>query len=365
MKALKYICLIVIVVACQFNSEKVQNWQLSDFQKADELNPILLPDTTSRFFDSLRQEFVKWEGKDVFNPSSLVRNDTLFLLYRAEDFVGKFNGTSRIGLAWSVDGLSFNRLSEPIFYPSDDHVKYLEWEGGAEDPRIVEDEKGTYFMTYTAYDGDKARLLVASSIDLKVWLKHGSVFTKEADINSWSKSGAIVSKLEGSRMVAARVNGRYWMYFGDTDLFVATSSDLIHWDPLKDNQGNWKKVLSPREGQFDSDLVEPGPPALITDRGILLIYNSRNMQDNYELPKGTYAAGQALFNSSNPAELIDRSSSYFFHPTEPYEMTGQVNNVCFVEGLSFYHGKWFLYYGTADSKIAVAVSRMDASSFEQ
>lgn len=356
MKALRNLCLLLLVIACEPAVKETQSWQLLGFEKADELNPVLLPDTTTRFFDPIRQDSVKWEGKDVFNPASLVRNDTLFLLYRAEDFVGKFNGTSRIGLAWSLDGLNLTRLPEPIFYPENDSIKYLEWEGGSEDPRIVENGRGTYFMTYTAYDGDKARLLIASSDDLKTWTKYGSVFTQEKDINAWSKSGAIVSRLDGSRMVATKINGKYWMYFGDTDLFIASSSDLIKWEPVRDGQGNWKKVLSPRAGMFDSDLVEPGPPAILTDDGILLIYNSRNMQEDYELPKGTYAAGQALFASHNPVELIDRSDSYFFHPTEPYEMTGQVNNVCFVEGLSFYKGKWFLYYGTADSKIAVAVS---------
>jgi hypothetical protein len=29
--------------------------------------------------------------------------------------------------------------------------------------------------------------------------------------------------------------------------------------------------------------------------------------------------------------------------------------VCFLEALANFNGKWFLYYGTADSKIAVAV----------
>jgi len=47
--------------------------------------------------------------------------------------------------------------------------------------------------------------------------------------------------------------------------------------------------------------------------------------------------------------------TYFMKPDKPYEITGQVNYVCFVEGLVQYKGKWFLYYGTADSKIAVAV----------
>jgi predicted GH43/DUF377 family glycosyl hydrolase len=42
-------------------------------------------------------------------------------------------------------------------------------------------------------------------------------------------------------------------------------------------------------------------------------------------------------------------------PDNIYEISGQVGHVCFAEGLVNYKGKWFLYYGTADSKIAVAV----------
>ncbi len=348
--------LLFFLFGCIKQETNSDDWQLLGFEKVDKLNPILASDTTNLFYDPIRQDSVMWEGKDVFNPSTVVKNDTLFMLYRAEDFVGKYNGTSRIGLAWSLDGLNFTKLPYPVFYPANDSIKYLEWEGGAEDPRVVEDEKGTYYMTYTAYDGDKARLLLASSKDLLTWTKHGSVFTELEDINTWTKSGSIVSKLKGSKMVATIVNGKYWMYYGDTHLFIATSDDLINWNPVLDESGEWVNVLSPREGMYDSDLVEPGPPAMITDKGILLIYNSRNMQEDFELPKGTYAAGQALYSLADPSELINRSENYFFYPTEAYEITGQVNNVCFVEGLSFYKGKWFLYYGTADSKIAVAVA---------
>jgi beta-1,2-mannosidase len=75
------------------------------------------------------------------------------------------------------------------------------------------------------------------------------------------------------------------------------------------------------------------------------------------LPDGVYAAGQLLCDKNNPSKVIDRTDSNFFHPDKPYEMTGQVNNVCFLEGLVYFKGKWFLYYGTADSKIAVAVKK--------
>ena len=349
---------LVFLTSCS-KSYDGDNWQLKGFVKVDSLNPILLPDSGTLFLDPIRGMDVKWEGKDIFNPTSLVRNDTLFMLYRAEDFVGKFNGTSRIGLAWSVDGLHFNREKLPIFYPQEDEMKYLEWEGGAEDPRIVESENGTYFMTYTAYDGNTARLLIASSPDLRTWTKHGSIFNNKKDFDKWSKSGSIVVSVKDGRMIATKVNGKYWMYFGDTNLFLATSSNLINWDPVEDVNGEWLSVLAPRKGKFDSRLVEPGPPAILTKEGILLIYNSMNLAEGGDpnLPEGTYTTGQALFDLNRPSELMERAEEYFFSPTKDYEITGQVNNVCFVEGLSFYKNRWFLYYGTADSKIAVAVSK--------
>ncbi|MFK7932490.1 MAG: glycosidase, partial [Saprospiraceae bacterium] len=92
--------------------------------------------------------------------------------------------------------------------------------------------------------------------------------------------------------------------------------------------------------------------------GILLIYNGSNAANFNDpaLPKFTYAAGQALFNKNAPYQLIDRTESYFIHPDKDYEKVGEVNEVCFVEGLVYFQNKWFLYYGTADSKIAVAIN---------
>jgi predicted GH43/DUF377 family glycosyl hydrolase len=160
--------------------------------------------------------------------------------------------------------------------------------------------------------------------------------------------------------MAERIGGRYWMYFGDTDLFMANSDDLIHWNVLEDNEnGKMIPVLWPRPGYFDSRLVEPGPFALATSEGILLIYNSSNAAafNDPDLASFTYSAGQALYDKDKPFRLTGRTEKYFIHPDKPYERTGEVNEVCFVEGLVNFRGKWLLYYGTADSRIAVAASR--------
>jgi predicted GH43/DUF377 family glycosyl hydrolase len=352
---------LVLLIGCTPQKEnqakeiKDTAWAILPFVKVDSLNPILAAGD-GKFFCSILKKEVNWEEKDVFNPAAVVRNDSVFLIYRAEDTIGKHAGTSRLGLAISTDGLHFIRRKEPILFPDEDYMKGYEWEGGIEDPRVVESEDGTYIMTYTAYDGKVARLCVASSTNLVKWIKHGLVLQGKY-VDSWSKSGAIVAKQVGEKIVAKKINGKYWMYFGDTDLFLATSDDLIRWQPIEENN-TLKSVLQPRKGYFDSRLVESGPYALLTEKGIVLIYNGMNLDvgGDSTIAKGAYCAGQALFDANDPSKLIDRLEKNFLRPDQPYEISGQVNQVCFVEGLVPFHGKWFLYFGTADSKIAVATS---------
>lgn len=334
----------------------VGNWSIIGFVKADSINPILIPNALQVFNCPVSKKEVRWEERNVLNPSAVVKDGRVYLIYRAQDN----EMTSRIGLAISEDGLHFTKQPEPVFYPAIDSMYQYEWKGGVEDPRVIESPDGNYIMTYTSYDGKTARLCLASSKDLKTWTKHGLVLGYGKYRDSWSKSGAIVGELIGDKIIAAKIKGKYWMYFGDTDLFIATSVDLIHWE-VAENEESKKmiSVLHPRMGYFDSRLVEPGPLALLQEDGILLIYNGSNAANfnDPSLPKFTYAAGQALFDKENPYRLIDRMEGHFIHPDKPYEKTGEVNEVCFVEGLVYFKNKWMLYYGTADSKIAVAVKK--------
>lgn len=362
-------------VATEKDSPGLQNdWPLLPFTKLDSVNPVLQPGTSS-FTCPVRKQNILWEEKDVFNPAIVVRHDTLFMLYRAQDKIGKPAGTSRIGLAWSIDGIHFTRMAAPVLYPDNDAYKKYEWEGGCEDPRIVEDSSGIYYMTYTAFDGIQARLFVATSTDLTHWVKQGGAFAKAYDgkyLNAWSKSGSIVSSYVNGKIIATKINGKYFMYWGDKNIWGATSDDLVNWVPLELQPGETqetnikfygvdvsklKVVFGPRQKKFDSDLVESGPPAMLTDKGIMLIYNSRNIPaiGDSSLAEGTYAASEILLDKNDATKVVARMDNYFMKPDKPYEFSGQVNQVCFVEGLAQFKNKWWLYYGTADSKIAVAV----------
>ncbi len=236
---------------------------------------------------------------------------------------------------------------------------------------------------YTAFNGTLARLCVATSKDLVKWEKHGLAFGKAKNgiyRNMWSKSGSIISKKTGDKIIATKINGKYWMYWGETDIYLATSDNLIDWEPvLKEEKTGkiflgydketrnydihfdepklyFKTAVSIREGRFDSGLVEPGPPALITDNGIFFIYNGSNSPENGDkaMVSYEYTVGQVMLDSKDPSSIIHRCTNYFLRSERGDETTGQMSYTMFVEAMVHFKGKWFIYYTTGEAKIGVA-----------
>lgn len=339
-------------------------WAFGGFERPAHINPIISPLTRSRFLDPMSGKQVGWEAFYTFNPAATVKNGKVVVLYRSEDMTGDSIGTrtSRIGYAESTDGLNFKRSGKPVVYPGNDNQKEFEWPGGCEDPRVAVTENGTYVMFYTQWNRKVPRLGVATSKDLVTWVKHGPIFRKFyngkfADIPN--KSASIVTQLKGNRIVIAKINGKYWMYWGELHVFAATSTNLVDWKPLTDGKGELKWLISPRKNYFDSDLTECGPPALITKNGIILFYNGKNHPGDggdKRFNGNSYCAGQVLFSLKDPTKAIGRLSVPFLRPMEPFEKSGQyVNGTVFIEGLTYFKDKWFLYYGCADSKVGVAV----------
>ncbi|HCC56833.1 MAG TPA: pesticidal protein Cry15Aa [Solibacterales bacterium] len=341
-------------------------WQLGPFSRPKHAQPVITPRPTSTFACPLRHAPVHWEALHTFNPAAIVREGKVYVLYRAEDDSGDMaigGHTSRLGLAVSDDGLHFTRDPEPVLYPADDDQKAREWEGGVEDPRIVESEDGLYVVTYTQWNRATYDAGVATSRDLRHWTKHGPALARAYGgkyANLKYKSAAIVTKLLNGRLLAARIHGKYWMYWGEGRISLATSDNLIDWAPVEDARGEPVALLEKRAGRFDSFLPEVGPPPVVTSRGIVMIYNGKNADQNGApgLPGSTYAAGQALFSADDPAQLLDRADTPFFKPELPWERSGQyVAGTTFAEGLVFFHNRWMLYYGCADSLVGVAMTR--------
>ena len=190
--------------------EGLPGWALGPFRKLGA--PVLSPTSDSVFDCPIEGRTVAWEQQNVYNPAVVVREGKVHLLYRADDGPkpSAWGRTCRIGLAWSEDGRSFARHGTPVLYPGHDACHAYEWEGGCEDLHIVEDEAGTYYMNYTAWNGQRDALLVATSTDLLHWTKHGPAFARFApDRVAGTRSGVVVTRRVGERLLAARIDGRY------------------------------------------------------------------------------------------------------------------------------------------------------------
>jgi len=305
--------------------------------------PILSPQGTT------------WESAGTFNPAitTIPTMDAMLpsgkreklgkvvMIYRAQDA----SGTSRLGYAESSDGIHFTRRPEPVLSPETDYEK----EGGVEDPRLQKFGH-IYYLTYTGYNKKDAQLCLATSSDLIHWERKGVILPAyRGNWNKgWTKSGAIVPE---------KINGKYLMYWLGTgadktdQMRLSYSTDLIHWD-----EATTTPVLPRRAGMFDSRVVEPGPPPILTKQGIVLIYNGAD--DNL-----VYRTGVAVFDRHDPRRLLSRTDTAIFSPEKEWETVGQVPNVIFVEGIlqgqetrddSPLRSYFRFYYGAADKYIGVA-----------
>ncbi|MGH9625286.1 MAG: glycoside hydrolase family 130 protein, partial [Bryobacteraceae bacterium] len=202
----------------------------------------------------------------------------------------------------------------------------------------------TYYLTYTGYNLHDAQLCLATSKDLIHWKRRGVILPayKGTWNIQWTKSGAILPK---------KINGKWWMYYLGTKkdrngmlrdyMGLASSTDLLHW-----KDATAQPVLKRRPGAFDSRVMEPGPPPMMTKAGILLLYNGAN--DHL-----VYGPGWVLFDRNNPAHVLARADHAFITPSLKWEKFGNVPNVIFLEGAivdSADGGKLDLtgYYGAAD-----------------
>ncbi len=300
-------------------SQDSASWPFGAWRRVSE-TPIIAPQGDG------------WESAGTFNPSVILRNGKIVMLYRAQDK----GGTSRLGYAESEDGIHFTRRSEPVFSPEKDYEK----DGGVEDPRLIQ-FGDTYYLTYTGYNKKDAQLCLATSKDLIHWERRGVILPayKGRWNVRWTKSGAIVPE---------KIAGKYWMYFLGTtaenndQIGLASSTDLLHWIEATDTP-----VLPVRTGKFDSRVAEPGPAPIITPKGIVLIYNGAD-------DKLVYRTGLAMFDKNDPRALISRTDTPIFAPEEQWEKVGQVPNVVFVEGMLRQPKRYLFYYGGADRTIGVA-----------
>jgi len=271
----------------------------------------------------------------AFNAGATIYKDKVLLLVRVEDMKGFSHlskAVSKNGLTdWEIDAM-------PTFAP--DPVNYPEDHYGVEDPRIIKLENDTrYAVVYTSFS--KGGPLV-------------SLATTE-DFNSFTRCGIVaVPEDKDASLFPRKFNGRWALLHRPSPsnlsmgahIWLSFSPDLKHW-------GDSNVLIPARKGSWwDAYRVGLGPQPIETPEGWLIIYHGVKIT----IAGGIYRLGLALLDLDDPRKIIRRSSEWIFGPNEIYERIGDVPDVTFPCGVVVKGDKLIMYYGAADTTVAVAIA---------
>jgi predicted GH43/DUF377 family glycosyl hydrolase len=263
-----------------------------------------------------------WENRTCLNCAALFENGLFHLVYRAQ---GTADYVSRLGYAVSADGVHFSRLDRPVMVPESEDEAW-----GVEDPRISRLGDRLY-MHYTAYSRRGPRVAVASSTNWITWERHGLPLPDEDN--------------KDSALFPERINGRHAvLHRRPPDIWLAWSDhpNQCHW-------AGHQAIMGPRRGFWDDTCIGAGGPPIRTEQGWLLIYHGYDRERVYRL-------GVALLDLENPATVLGRAADPILEPLEPWERIGEVPNVVFTCGAAVLDEQVYVYYGAADTRIALATA---------
>lgn len=309
---------------------------------------------------------LEFENKGVFNPACIRKGKYVYMFYRA------WNKENRSTIGYcKLDGplKIVERSKKPILFPEADYEYNLE------DPRIVFLD-GIYYLTYVAYDGGNVRIAYATSKDIKKFEKRGIIspeitydkaedifracrsklkeryFLFESyfkdkvgkDVLLWDKDAFLFSK---------KINGKFALIHR-----ILPDIQVIYFKDFKElTLAYWKKyfkrlsdfVVLESKYWYESRNIGGGCPPIETDKGWLLIYHAVDDMDRGKI----YRAGAALLDKKDPTKVISHLREPLFSPEEPWEKKGDVDNVVFPTGAVVFGKRIYIYYGSADKRIAV------------
>ncbi len=310
-----------------------------------------------------------FENEGVLNPAIMQEGNTVHIFYRA---LRKGN-YSTIGYC-KLDGplTIIERNKAPLLSPEFEIESH-----GVEDARIVKIDD-LYYLTYTAYDGINALGCLATSSDLKTFIRHG-VITPQVTYEEFNRIAEC----------NAHLNEKYERYHIHNNIKNNPNKLMLLWDknviffPRKINNQfcflhrirpdiqvamvNSLQELTPAywsdyflhmnkhialcpKYEHEISYIGGGCPPIETSEGWLLIYHG--VHDSVE--GYVYNACAALLDLNDPCIELARLPYALFKPDFHWELQGEVNNVVFPTGTALFDGTLYIYYGAADKRIACA-----------
>ena len=309
----------------------------------------------------LRNTNLDFENDGVLNPAVIKEGNVIHLFYRA---VRKGNFSTIGYCELNTPLIIKNRLDKPLLSPEFEYELH-----GMEDPRIVNID-GLYYLTYIAFNGTNALGALATSTDLQHFKKHGIIVPqiKNIDFDNLIYCENKIKKKylhynRGANDLIAdkdlvffprRINGKLtFLHRIKPDIQIVAVNELK--ELTKEFWKNYflhleENIVLASKYPHEADYVGSGCPPIETEHGWLFIYHGvKDAIKGYE-----YSACAALLDLNYPRKEIARLPYPLFKPELDYELTGDVDDVCFPTGTALVDDTLYIYYGAADDIIACA-----------
>ncbi|HWE60919.1 MAG TPA: glycosidase [Chloroflexota bacterium] len=252
--------------------------------------------------------------------------------------------------------------------------------GGVEDPRITYLQPlQRYVMTYTAYSADHTRVALAVSDDLVRWERLGPLHfatgpEERVDLNDHANKDAaifpdVVADPAGNLAIAilhrptlprslqpdahlpagsaAHPQETIWISYAP---LAAAQRDIRQLTQLYGH-----RMLLRRQAQWEQLKIGTGAPPVRLPYGWLLLYHGVSTHQRQEEVLRQYCAGMAILDLADPTRVLYRSPHPILAPDCPYEQAGSTLRVVFPTATDLRdRDRLDVYYGAADSRIAVA-----------
>lgn len=272
----------------------------------------------------------------VYNSAVVPYGDGFVGIFRADHKDGK----ARIHVGHSKDALHWDIEDKEIQWKDENGNDYQP--NYSYDPRLVKIEDTYYIIWCTDFCG--AALGLGCTKDFKTFTRLENPFIP------FNRNGVLFpKKIHGNFALLSRPSDSGHTPFGD--IFLSESPDLTYW-------GKHRKVMSKdAAGWWQSVKIGAGAVPIETTEGWLLFYHGVSGTCNGFV----YSMGAAILDREDPSKVLYRCSDYILTPEEDYETRGFVPNVCFPCATLFDDetGRIAIYYGAADTNLAVAYTKVD------
>ncbi|MFC1764495.1 glycosidase [Planctomycetota bacterium] len=275
-------------------------------------------------------------SNSIFNSAVVPFKDGFAGVFRCDNRAVQMN----IYAGFSPDGLNWDIASEPIVMEAgnttmiDSDYKY--------DPRVtfIDDR---YWVTWcNGYHGPT--IGIAYTYDFKRFQQCENAFLP------FNRNGVLFpKKIKDKYAMLSRPSDNGHTPFGD--IYLSYSPDMKYWGEHRCVM----KVTPFEQSAWQCTKIGAGTVPFLVEDGWLMFYHGViNTCNGFR-----YSLGAAILDREQPDQVRYRTQPYLLAPAASYELAGDVPNVVFPCACLVEDNRVAVYYGAADTVVALAFAHLD------